>query len=279
MTDAPTDLQAVVQRLRSAREAGKLSRRAHSNESLDRMFGPLKHPVGNAYPVGTELGAVFAGAHTPPTVGMTITGQWTPPQSLAHLPEAALIALATQDLPINLVPPVVVPVVALGTLLPTGYPAAGAPGAGAPAAGAPAVGAPASGGGAAVPPTVVPAAATAPPASMAELSAAIADLRVQTATTKAAVDSMSVTVGNLFEQMNATNAATTQALASVQASIDDIQATHAQLQAAVDRQQEPFKLLATSVAKAAGVTLVGAAVAATIRMALRRDRNEVAGAA
>ena len=112
---------------------------------------------------------------------------------------------------------------------------------------------------------------------MAELSAAIADLRVQTATTKAAVDSMSVTVGNLFEQMNATNAATTQALASVQASIDDIQATHAQLQAAVDRQQEPFKLLATSVA---GVTLdVGAAVAATIRMALRRDRNEVAGAA
>jgi hypothetical protein len=58
-----------------------------------------------------------------------------------------------------------------------------------------------------------------------------------------------------------------------------VRAIHAQLEGTVARQQEPITLLAATMTKIAGATLVGAAVAVTVTIARRRHRNDVVGAA
>ena len=129
----------------------------------------------------------------------------------------------------------------------------------------------------AAPPTAAPP-VTAPP-TVAEPSAAVEELRAQSEATQAALaQAMANDVVGLVEQMAATNAATAQALASVQASIANMQAAHARLQATVDRQQTPINLLAATMVKVAGVTLVSAAVATTITLVRHHRRNDVAGA-
>jgi hypothetical protein len=90
---------------------------------------------------------------------------------------------------------------------------------------------------------------------------------------------MVATIASMHSQMTATQEQTTARIetqaAALAQMLADMQATGARL----DRQQEPIKLLAATMVKIAGLTLVGAAVAATIALARRRHRNDVAGAA
>jgi len=135
----------------------------------------------------------------------------------------------------------------------------------------------------------------APPELMtpAEQARALAELRAQHEISQTETQTMAATIASMHEQnqtmvatiasmhaqMTATHEQTTARIetqaAALAQTLADMQATGARL----DRQQEPIKLLATTMVKIAGLTLVGAAVAATIALARRRHRNDVAGAA
>jgi len=98
-------------------------------------------------------------------------------------------------------------------------------------------------------------------------------------TTQMQMQAIAATISTMNEQMGATNVATAQALTNLQSSLAAMQATHASLQATVDRQKEPIKLLATTMVKVAALALVSLAVATTISIARRRQRDKAAGAA